>query len=156
MEALAQDNDCAARGISAKRGGVTGSEVESPHPPVLQKVGIGPDFECLAPPILASSAQMLAQTRPGARGALLLHGCVPTSEFEAPGRTLSHSRSTRWTPTNGWNSTSQKLVEEIENAELFLYPGDGHLCADDGLDDYDEEAAGLLKQRVLAFLERVG
>src|SRR5512133_2537099 len=29
-------------------------------------------------------AQMLAQTRPGAKGALLLHGFVPTSEFEAP------------------------------------------------------------------------
>ena len=27
------------------------------------------------------SAQMLAQTGPGAKGALLLHGCVPTSEF---------------------------------------------------------------------------
>jgi dienelactone hydrolase len=49
-----------------------------------------------------------------------------------------------------------ELVEEIESAELFLYPGDGHLFADDGLDDYDEEAASLLKQRVLAFLERVG
>jgi hypothetical protein len=28
------------------------------------------------------------------------------------------------------NSTSQNLVEEIENAELFLYPGDGHPCTD--------------------------
>ncbi len=29
-------------------------------------------------------AQMLTQTRPGARGALLLHACFPTSEFETP------------------------------------------------------------------------
>jgi hypothetical protein len=29
-------------------------------------------------------AQMLAQTRPGAKGALLLHACVPTSEFGRP------------------------------------------------------------------------
>jgi len=37
---------------------------------------------------------------------------------------------------------------------LFLYPGDGHLFADSSLPDYDEEAATLLKQRVLAFLNR--
>jgi dienelactone hydrolase len=29
-------------------------------------------------------AQMLTQTRPGARGALLLHACLPTSEFDSP------------------------------------------------------------------------
>src|SRR6266498_2140613 len=29
-------------------------------------------------------AQMLAQTRPGAKGALLFHSCVPTSEFGRP------------------------------------------------------------------------
>ena len=29
-------------------------------------------------------AQMLAQTRPGAKGAVLLHGCVPPSEFGCP------------------------------------------------------------------------
>ena len=29
----------------------------------------------------AMPAQMLAQTRPGAKGALLFHGCVPPSEF---------------------------------------------------------------------------
>jgi dienelactone hydrolase len=29
-------------------------------------------------------AQMLVQTRPGAKGALLFHSCVPTSEFGRP------------------------------------------------------------------------
>jgi hypothetical protein len=33
----------------------------------------------------------------------------------------------------------RNVVEEIESAELFLHPGDGHLFADDGLDDYDEK-----------------
>jgi dienelactone hydrolase len=105
----------------------------------------------------ALPAQMLAQTRPGARGALLLHGGVPTSEFEAPwpdGVPLQiHAMDAdEWMEFD----VAQKLVEEIEDAELFLYPGGGHLFADAGLDDYDEAAAGLLKQRVLAFLERVG
>jgi hypothetical protein len=51
---------------------------------------------------------------------------------------------------------AEALVEEIKGAELFLYPGSGHLFADSSLDDYDEQAAGLLKERALAFLHRVG
>ena len=42
----------------------------------------------------AMPAQMLAQTRAGAKGALLFHSCVPTSEFGGPGRRASRSRST--------------------------------------------------------------
>jgi dienelactone hydrolase len=40
-------------------------------------------------------------------------------------------------------------------AELFLYPGDRHLFADNSLADYDEQAAAKLKERVLAFLKSV-
>ena len=47
------------------------------------------------------------------------------------------------------------LVETTEGAELFLYPGDRHLFADNSLPDYDEKAARLLEQRVLEFLNRV-
>ena len=50
---------------------------------------------------------------------------------------------------------ARELVETIGGAELFLYPGDRHLFADTSLPDYDESAATLLKQRVLAFLEGV-
>ena len=51
---------------------------------------------------------------------------------------------------------AEALVQEVEDAELFLYPGSGHLFADPSVDDYDEKAAGLLKERTLAFLDRVG
>jgi dienelactone hydrolase len=50
---------------------------------------------------------------------------------------------------------ARAIADEVEGAELYLYPGDGHLFADSSLPDYDEEAATLLKQRVLAFLEQV-
>ena len=50
---------------------------------------------------------------------------------------------------------ARELVETIDGAELFLYPGDRHLFADNSLPDYDESAATLLKQRVLAFLKRI-
>ena len=47
------------------------------------------------------------------------------------------------------------LAEENPSAELFLYPGSGHLFADPSAADYDQEAAGLLKDRTLAFLRRL-
>jgi dienelactone hydrolase len=47
---------------------------------------------------------------------------------------------------------ARALVDEAEQAELFLYPGDQHLFADASLPSYDEEAATLLRQRVLDFL----
>jgi dienelactone hydrolase len=49
---------------------------------------------------------------------------------------------------------ARELTETIDGAELFLYPGDRHLFADNSLPDYDESAATLLKQRVLTFLKR--
>ena len=40
----------------------------------------------------------------------------------------------------------QALVMEVENPELFLYPGSGHLFGDSSLGDYDEEAALLMER----------
>jgi dienelactone hydrolase len=103
-------------------------------------------------------AQMLAQTRPGAKGALLFHGCVPTSEFGRPwpqGVPLQiHMMDTdKWVVEDGDLDVARHLDETIESAELFLYPGDRHLFADNSLPDYDENAAALLTERVLSFLE---
>ncbi len=50
---------------------------------------------------------------------------------------------------------ARALVEEAEDGEVFLYPGDQHYFADSSLPSYDEEATRLLTQRVLAFLERI-
>lgn len=104
-------------------------------------------------------AQMLAQTRPGARGALLLSAAIPAAEFDAPWPSglplqIHMMDADEWATED--LPAARELVDENEDAELFLYPGDGHLFADNSLDDYDEEAAGLLMKRVLGFLERVG
>ena len=101
-------------------------------------------------------AQILAQTCPGARGALLLYGGEPTSAFKSPwpdGVPLQiHAMDgDAWVELDVF----QKLADEIANAELFVYPGDGHLFAETGQDDYNPEAAALLKERVLGFLDRV-
>jgi dienelactone hydrolase len=51
---------------------------------------------------------------------------------------------------------ARALADEADAVELFEYPGDGHLFADASLDDHDPEAAALLTQRSLDFLEHVG
>ncbi len=101
-------------------------------------------------------AQMLAQTRPGARGALLFHACMPPSEFGTPWPDgvpvqIHAMEADEWFHEDA--AAAQELVDETENAELFLYPGNGHLFADSSLSDFDQEAAALLKERTLAFLD---
>jgi dienelactone hydrolase len=104
-------------------------------------------------------AQMLAQTRPGARGALLLHSCVPPSEFGCPWPPavplqIHMMDADEWAlPPNEDLDAARELVETVESAELFMYSGDRHLFADDSLPDYDESAATLLKERIRGFLD---
>jgi dienelactone hydrolase len=101
-------------------------------------------------------AQQLAQTRAGARGALLFHACMPTSEFGSWPRGVPvqiHAMDADpFFVDEGDIDAARALVDEAEQAELFLYPGDQHLFADASLPSYDEEAATLLRQRVLDFL----
>jgi len=104
----------------------------------------------------AMPAQELAQTRPGAKGALLFHGCVPPSEFGGPwpqGVPLQiHLMEADEWALEGDLDAARDLDETVESAELHLYPGDRHLFTDNSLPDYDEGATTLLKQRVLSFL----
>jgi dienelactone hydrolase len=102
-------------------------------------------------------AQKLAQTRPGARGALLFYSCIPVSEFSAswPAGVPVQIHGMDADPffvDEGDIDAARALVEEAEDAELFLYPGNQHYFADSTLPSYDPEAAALLKERVLSFL----
>jgi dienelactone hydrolase len=104
----------------------------------------------------AMPAQKLAQTRPGAKGAVLLHSAVPASEFGGawpPDVPLQiHLMEEDEFALEGDLDAARELDKTVESAELFLYPGDRHLFTDSSLADYDERAATLVKQRVLAFL----
>jgi dienelactone hydrolase len=102
-------------------------------------------------------AQKLAQTRPGALGALLLEACLPPSEFGSswPDEVPVQIHGKEGDPSfagEGDLDAARALVDEAEQAELFIYPGDQHLFADSTLASYDAEAAALLTQRVLDFL----
>lgn len=104
-------------------------------------------------------AQKLAQTRPGARGALLFHACLPPTEFGAawpqgvPAQ-IHLMEGDEWAQ-EGDLDAARELAASVDGVELFLYPGDRHLFSDSSLADYDQAAAGLLRERVLGFLETV-
>jgi dienelactone hydrolase len=102
-------------------------------------------------------AQKLAQTRPGARGALFFYSCVPASEFgtswpaDVPVQ-IHGMDADPFFVEEGDIDAAREVVEAAEQGELFLYPGDQHYFADSSLPSYDESATKLLTQRVLAFL----
>jgi dienelactone hydrolase len=102
-------------------------------------------------------AQMLARTRPGAKGALLLHGCLPLGRHEGSwpeGVPLQIHTMTG--DELGDVDVARELVAVVDRAELHLYPGDGHLFTDPGSPDHDDAATALVVQRALEFLRAVG
>ena len=106
-------------------------------------------------------AQKLAQTRAGARGALLIDACMPVDEFAEgwPDGVPVQVHGMDHDPLfadEGDLDAARALVESTDQAELFLYPGNVHLFADSSLPSYDQAAAELLTRRVLDFLSSLG
>jgi len=104
-------------------------------------------------------AQKLAQTRPGAKGALFFYSCVPISEFgewpEGVPVQIHGADADPFFVDEGDIDAARELVASTDDAELFLYPGDQHYFADSSLPSYDAAATALLTQRVLAFLDAI-
>ena len=102
-------------------------------------------------------AQKLAQTRAGARGALLFYSCISISEFGSTWPKgvpvqVHAKEADSFFVDDGDIDAAHELVEKTADAELFLYPGDQHLFADSSLPSYDPDASALLLRRVLEFL----
>jgi dienelactone hydrolase len=107
-------------------------------------------------------AQKLAQTRPGARGALLFYSCIPiTGEWafgpwpEGLPVQIHGMDNDPIFVGEGDVEAAREIVKTVTDAELFLYPGDQHYFADSSLPSYDAAATALLTRRVLEFLDRV-
>ncbi|MDK4704492.1 dienelactone hydrolase family protein [Rhizobium sp. CNPSo 4062] len=107
-------------------------------------------------------AQKLAQTRRGARGALFFHSCLPISGEWAfgpwPDGVPVQIHGMENDPIfvgEGDIDAAREIVAKVEDAKLFLYPGDQHYFADSSLPSYDAGATSLLTSRVLEFLDRV-
>jgi dienelactone hydrolase len=108
----------------------------------------------------AMPAQELAQTRPGAKGAVLFQSCFPPEEFGGPWPEgvpvqIHIMEEDEWA-LEGDLDAARELDATVESAQLFLYPGDRHLFTDESLPEYDEAATTLVKQRVTSFLADVG
>lgn len=113
----------------------------------------------------AATAQRFAQTRRGARGALLYEACVPITGDWAfgpwPGEVAVQIHGMDQDPffaLEGDLDAARELVDTVgpDLAELFLYPGDQHLFSDSSLPSYDADSAALVLRRSREFLDRVG
>ena len=107
-------------------------------------------------------AQELAQTRAGARGALLFYSCIPiTGEWafgpwpEGVPVQIHGMDNDPIFAGEGDIDAAREIAATVPDAELFLYPGDQHYFADSSLPSYDAAAAELLTSRVRDFLARV-
>jgi dienelactone hydrolase len=100
-------------------------------------------------------AQRAAQTRPGARAAVLYHGGVPVETFGEvwpPEVTLQLHVA----EDDPWGDVEDvRQLAAAADGELFTYPGDAHLFTDRTLDVHDPDAAALVLERTLDLLARV-
>lgn len=108
-------------------------------------------------------AQRLAQTRPGAAGAILLESCIPLTGEWAFGPwpdgvpvQIHGMEGDGFFAGEGDLAAAREIVATVgPAAELFLYAGDWHLFEDSSLPSYDARATELLVERTLEFLARV-
>ena len=92
-------------------------------------------------------------TRPGARGAFFLYGAIVPSWWGATWPVGVPSQA-HVMDGDEWREpeAEEQYLAEVPGAELFVYPGTGHLFAEPGHPDYDREVADLATSRVLTFL----
>ncbi len=134
------------------------------YPELLRRAAVA--VEELSPDLVyagfsggAAAAEFLAATRPGARGAVLLHGAVSIRWFELDAWPASVPVQVHFAERDPYREQEEldALASSVREAgapyELFEYPGDGHLFADPSLPaEYDARSAEQLWTRVLAFL----
>lgn len=103
----------------------------------------------------AAAAQSLVVSKPGARGAVLMHGAVPLELLGVDA----------WpnVPTQVHVAEADPWVDRAQldgfvaaaRAERFEYPGGAHLFADESGTEYEPDNAAKLVERVRAFVKRV-
>jgi dienelactone hydrolase len=96
------------------------------------------------------AAQSLAQTRPGASGGVLCYSAVELGQWgDNWPATWPHGVRLQMHILDDDEDyeIAQGLATTVPGAELFVYPGTEHLFA-----EHDEQAATLLRERVLEFL----
>ena len=109
-------------------------------------------------------AELLAATRPGARGALLMHGALPVEALRPfgvehwPAETqvqVHYAIEDPWVETGEVAAFGDAVTQAGAFFDEYTYPGSGHLFADPDLPEYDLSSSEEMWRRVLAFLDRL-
>lgn len=104
----------------------------------------------------ALPAQLLTQTRLGAKAAFLISAAIDPSGFGAPWPAgvgvQIHLMEGDPLLVEGDLDAARSIVETVPDAELFLYPGSVHLFTESTSADHDPAATDLLVERVTALL----
>lgn len=100
----------------------------------------------------AASAEHLALTRPGARGAVLMHGALPPEWFGHATWPAALPLHIHVAEADPWVDVDVVNTLEHEGATVTRYPGAKHLFADDDDVDFDAKAATQMTEDVRAFL----
>jgi len=113
----------------------------------------------------AVPAELLAASRPGALGAVLMHGAVPVegfSEFGIDRWPEGVPVQVHYAAGDPWVEAEEEVAplgDAVRGAgaafEEHAYPGSGHLFADPDLPEYDRASSEEMWRRVLAFLDRI-
>src|SRR5215217_2015331 len=113
----------------------------------------------------AVPAELLAASRPGARGALLIHSAIPVEalgEFGVERWPEGVPVQVHYADDDPWVEAEE--VEALGDAvgragaafEEHTYPGSGHLFADPDLPEYDRASSEAMWRRAITFLDRAG
>ena len=104
----------------------------------------------------AARAAEQVLSRPGARGAFFLYGVVAPSWWDAtwPDGVPSQAHVTEGDEFREPEAEAE-YVAAVPGGELFVHRGSGHLFAEPGHADHDEEVAGVATASVLEFLARL-
>src|SRR5262249_53846089 len=104
-------------------------------------------------------AELLAATRPGARGAILMHAPLPIRDLGWKSWPATAPVQVHF--GQGAPRRDERVIASLASRvrasgaafEHHDYATSGHLFADSGTPDYDAAAADLMFQRVLDFLK---
>ena len=109
----------------------------------------------------AGSAEHFAATRPGSRGAILMHGAY-APELDGikawPGTVpvqVHYAKEDPWVDAKAIDALATLVKGAGAPFTVFTYPGAVHLFADEGYPDHVRASAWLMLERVLEFLAKV-
>ncbi|MDZ4170520.1 MAG: dienelactone hydrolase family protein [Methanobacteriaceae archaeon] len=107
-----------------------------------------------------SSAMLLAGTKPGAKGCILLHAALPIKELGIENWPSNVPVEVHYAKVDPWKDEKNvaKLTNDIKNSgasyQYYEYSLEGHLFTDAEMHEYNKESADLLFERVLSFINQ--